>query len=42
MLRELILKTLIADFSYLESTKEQPLINNFEALGIHENYIHIL
>lgn len=32
MLKELILKTLIADFSYSESAEEQPLINNFGAL----------
>ncbi len=38
MLRELILKSLIADFPYPESTstEEQPLINNFGVLGIHE------
>ena len=36
MLRELILKTLIADFPYSESTEEQPLISGFGALGIHE------
>ena len=36
MLRELILKNLIADFPYSESAEEQPLINNFRALGIHE------
>ena len=37
-LRELILQNLIADFQYEESTstEEQPLINNFGALGIHE------
>ena len=36
ILRELILKSLIADFPYSESTEEQLLINNFGALGIHE------
>ena len=36
MLRELILKNLIADFPYSESTEEQPLISGFGALGIHE------
>ena len=36
MLRELVLKSLIADFPYSESAEEQPLISGFGALGIHE------